>query len=46
MKLFINENTNIKYIDNKENKGVSNCRNEAIKISSGEYILFIDLTTI
>ena len=39
---FINENTNIKYIDNKENKGVSNCRNEAIKISSGEYILFID----
>lgn len=39
---FINENNNIKYIDNKENKGVSNCRNEAIKISSGEYILFID----
>ena len=39
---FINENNNIKYIDNKENKGVSNCRNEAIKISSGEYLLFVD----
>ena len=24
---FINENNNIKYIDNKENKGVYNCRN-------------------
>lgn len=39
---FINKNNNIKYIDNKENKGVSNCRNEAIKISSGEYLLFVD----
>lgn len=39
---FINKNSNIKYIDNKENKGVSNCRNEAIKISSGKYILFVD----
>lgn len=42
IKSFMQKYDNIKYIDNKENKGVSNCRNEAIKISEGEYILFVD----
>src|SRR5699024_2245764 len=42
IKSFIEKYKNIKYINNKENKGVSNCRNEAIKISEGEYILFAD----
>lgn len=39
---FLNKNNNIKYINNKKNKGVSNCRNQAIKICTGEYILFVD----
>lgn len=42
IKDFIDKNNNIIYINNEENRGVSNCRNEAIKISRGEYILFVD----
>lgn len=42
IKSFMDKYNNIRYIDNKENKGVSNCRNEAIKVSNGEYILFVD----
>ncbi len=29
-------------IINKENSGVSNCRNKGIKVSNGEYIVFVD----
>ena len=39
---FITDKSNIKFIDNNENKGVVYSRNSAIDLSEGEYILPLD----
>jgi glycosyltransferase involved in cell wall biosynthesis len=41
IKSFVNEDQRFKYFQ-KENKGVSGARNAGIKISSGEFIQFLD----
>lgn len=42
IKKLIQGNSNIKYIQNKENKGVSYVRNKAVMEATGDYILFVD----
>lgn len=39
---FFKEKTNVKYKKLKENKGIADNTNEAIKLATGEYISFLD----
>lgn len=42
VKKYVKNNSNVILIKSKQNKGVSNARNEGIKKASGKYIMFSD----
>lgn len=39
---YSKKNNSIKYINNKQNMGISKVRNQGLKLATGDYIIFID----